>query len=73
MTVFWFGEESNGNGVVAERALVIPPIAKGAMDGAPGRLWLIVGEQATTTAKANAGFFPIRLRSGQNDNGFGSG
>jgi hypothetical protein len=47
----------------------IPPIAKGAMDGAPGRLWLIVGEQATTTAKANAGV----LRSAQNDNGFGSG
>jgi hypothetical protein len=45
----------------------IPPIAKGAMDGAPGRLWLIVGEQATTTAKANAGV----LRFAQNDKRFG--
>ena len=39
MTVFCGWEEKgNDNGVVAERALCIPPIAKCAMDGAPGLL-----------------------------------
>jgi hypothetical protein len=66
----WEGtDNSNNKSGFGWLTVYIPPIAKGAMDGAPGRLWLIVGEQATTTAKANAGV----LRSAQNDNGFGSG
>jgi len=32
--------KDKSNGVVAEHALVIPPIAKGAMDGAPVDLWM---------------------------------
>jgi hypothetical protein len=39
MTIFWGGEKkSNGNGAVVGLSLFIPPIANGAMDGAPGRL-----------------------------------
>ena len=43
--------EAKDNGVVDERALCIPPIAKCAMDGAPVDRLLVEEEQ--TTAKAN--------------------
>jgi len=46
MTFFlWLREKGKDNGVVAERALCIPLIANGAMDGAPVLLWQVKEEQ----------------------------
>jgi hypothetical protein len=69
-------EESNSKGkkqkkkVVTGRVLAIPPIAKCAMDGAPGRLWP-AEEDGNSRGKSNRRSFDyvvrkvrVRLRSG---------
>jgi hypothetical protein len=69
------GWEKKGNGVVAGRALVIPPIAKGEMDGAPGRFWTVKRDRQKQRQpqqqKQMRGFFaPLRMtrnRSAQSD------
>jgi len=54
MTVFYGWEEKGkDNGFGAERAVVIPPIAKCAIDGAPVDLWGVKG-QAKAMAKTRA-------------------